>query len=64
MKGRIFVAGASGAIGRRLCSLLINDGWSVTGTTRSPEKERLLRDMGVEPAIVDVFDESLLQAIV
>lgn len=64
MNGRIFVAGASGAIGRRLCRLLVADGWSVTGTTRSPEKAPMLRDLGVEPAIVDVFDEALLLEIV
>ena len=60
MKRSVFVAGASGAIGRRLCRLLVNDGWSVVGTTRSPEKAPMLRDLGVEPAIVDVFDEALL----
>lgn len=64
MNRNIFVAGASGAIGRRLCRLLVNDGWSVVGTTRSPEKAQMLRDMGVEPAIVDVFNESLLLEIV
>lgn len=64
MNRNIFVAGASGAIGRRLCRLLANDGWSVVGTTRSPEKAQMLRDMGVEPAIVDVFNESLLLEIV
>ena len=61
---KIFVAGASGAIGRRLCRLLVGDGWSVVGTTRSMDKAPLLRDIGVEPAIVDVFDEASLLAIV
>jgi nucleoside-diphosphate-sugar epimerase len=64
MNKNIFVAGASGAIGRRLCRLLVNDGWSVIGTTRSPEKAPMLRALGVEPAIVDVFNESLLLEIV
>ncbi len=64
MNGRIFVAGASGAIGRRLCRLLVDDGWSVTGTTRSREKAAMLRDLGVEPAIVDVFDEAHLFGMV
>jgi nucleoside-diphosphate-sugar epimerase len=64
MKGRVFVAGASGAIGRPLCRLLVADGWSVIGTTRYPEKAPMLRDLGVEPAIVDVFDEALLREIV
>jgi nucleoside-diphosphate-sugar epimerase len=64
MKPRVFIAGASGAIGRRLCRLLVEDGWSVTGTTRYPEKAPLLRDLGVEPAIVDVFDAvRLLDAV-
>jgi len=61
---RVFVAGASGAIGRRLCPLLVNEGWSVVGTTRSLKKAPILRDIGVEPAIVDVFDEELLLEIV
>ena len=64
MKKRIFVAGASGAIGRRLCRLLVNEGWSVIGTTRSLEKAPMLRDLGVEPGIVDVFNEALLLEIV
>jgi nucleoside-diphosphate-sugar epimerase len=64
MKKRIFVAGASGAIGRRLCRLLVNEGWSVIGTTRSLEKAPMLRDLGVEPAIVDVFNEALLLEMV
>jgi len=64
MKKRIFVAGASGAIGRRLCRLLVNEGWSVIGTTRSLEKVPMLRDLGGEPEIVDVFNEALLLEIV
>jgi nucleoside-diphosphate-sugar epimerase len=64
MKKRIFVAGASGAIGRRLCRLLVNEGWSVIGTTRSLEKVPMLRDLGVEPEIVDVFNEALLLEII
>ncbi len=52
----IFLAGASGAIGRALCRLLIDGGWRVFGTTRSEEKARTLRAMGVEPVVVDVFD--------
>ena len=64
MKKKIFVAGASGAIGRRLCRLLVDEGWSVTGTTRTLEKAPMLRDLGVEPAIVDVFNEALLLEVV
>jgi nucleoside-diphosphate-sugar epimerase len=61
MSKRVFVAGASGAIGQRLCPLLCSDGWHVTGTTRSQEKAEWLRAMRVEPVIVDVFDEQSLR---
>jgi len=62
---RVFLAGASGAIGRRLCRLLVADGWEVTGTTRSPEKAALLRALGVAPVVVDVYDaEALARAVV
>ena len=64
MNKSIFVAGAGGAIGRRLCPLLIQDGWVVTGTTRSVEKAAALRAMGVTPVIVDVFDaQALLDSV-
>lgn len=59
---RIFVAGATGAVGRRLCRLLVDEGWTVAGTTRSREKAGGLRDMGVEPIIVDVYDGELLRS--
>ena len=64
MQKRIFLAGAAGAIGRRLCLLLVQEGWQVTGTTRSPEKAAVLRDMGVTPAVVDVYDEAKLRRAV
>lgn len=56
----VFVAGASGVIGRRLCRLLLADGWRVVGTTRSEDKAALLRELGVEPRVVDVFDAKKL----
>jgi nucleoside-diphosphate-sugar epimerase len=56
----IFVAGASGAIGKRLCQILVKNGWSVVGTTRRTEKTSILEEIGVTPLIVDVFDKKLL----
>jgi len=53
---RVFLAGASGAIGRRLIPLLIRAGHEVTGTTRSREKAAALRQAGVTPAILDFYD--------
>jgi nucleoside-diphosphate-sugar epimerase len=60
----IFLAGASGAIGRRLAPLLVAQGWRVVGATRSKDKAQLLRDMGVEPVVVDAFDGEALRGIV
>ena len=64
MNKNIFVAGATGAIGRSLCRLLVQDGWTVTGTTRSQAKVALLRELGVTPVVVDVFDAAALREVV
>jgi nucleoside-diphosphate-sugar epimerase len=42
----------------------VEDGWQVTGTTRSSDKAAALRAIGVAPAIVDVFDETMLRQVV
>ena len=61
MTRRLFLAGAGGAIGRRLAPLLLADGWSVLGTTRSSEKAAALARMGVEPVILDDYDADRLR---
>ena len=61
---KIFMAGATGAIGRRLVPLLLNAGHRVVGTTRSATKADRLRAAGVEPVVVDVFDAPALSAAV
>jgi nucleoside-diphosphate-sugar epimerase len=53
---RLFPAGASGAIGRRLVPLLLRAGHEVTGSTRSAETGKALEQAGVKPAILNVFD--------
>ena len=53
---RIFVAGATGVIGRRLVPLLVNAGSEVTAVARSPEKAEQLRRQGATPVTVDLFD--------
>ena len=60
----VFVAGATGAIGRVLCRLLVADGWHVVGTTRKAEAVDSLRASGIEPAVVDVFDADALRTAV
>ena len=59
---RIFVAGATGVIGRRLVPMLVERGHEVTAMTRSPEKSDMIRAMGATPAIRDVFDAEGLRA--
>jgi nucleoside-diphosphate-sugar epimerase len=53
---KIFIAGASGAIGRHLASQLVARGHEVVGTTRSAAKTGALRALGAEPVVVDVLD--------
>jgi nucleoside-diphosphate-sugar epimerase len=61
---RIFLAGASGVIGRRLTPLLLAHGHSVWGTTRSPGNFEFLRKLGARPVVVDVFDAEALATTV
>jgi nucleoside-diphosphate-sugar epimerase len=53
---RIFVTGASGAIGRRLASQLINAGHEVVGTHVSEAGGELLQTLGAKPVRLDLLD--------
>jgi nucleoside-diphosphate-sugar epimerase len=55
---RVFVAGASGALGARLVPQLVQRGHDVIGTTRSPEKAERLHALGAEPLVLDIFDRA------
>ena len=59
---RVFVAGASGAIGRPLIPKLIAAGHEVTGMTRSEAKAEDVRRAGASAAVVDVFDADAVRA--
>ncbi|MBP5976797.1 NAD(P)-dependent oxidoreductase [Brasilonema sp. CT11] len=59
---KIFVAGATGAIGRPLIAQLLDKGHDVVALTRSPERAQTLAQQGVEPAIADVFDADAVKA--
>jgi len=61
---KIFLAGASGAIGRRLTPLLLGAGHHVTGMTRSGANARALEAAGIAAVIVDVFVADALKAAV
>jgi nucleoside-diphosphate-sugar epimerase len=64
MTRRVFLAGASGVLGRRLIPLLVKEGYVVGGMTRSASRLDLLRDLGTEPILADVFDrEALIRAV-
>jgi len=64
MGKRIFLAGATSAIGKRLTPLLLQAGHHVTGTTRSPARAEALARSGIEPVVVDVFDADALHRAV
>jgi 2-alkyl-3-oxoalkanoate reductase len=53
---RVFVAGASGAIGTRLVPQLIDAGHDVIGTHNSPANAELLRVLGAKPVMLDLLD--------
>jgi nucleoside-diphosphate-sugar epimerase len=61
---KIFVAGASGVIGRALCKILVKNGWIVYGTTRDENKIEILKAIGVEAIIVDVYDKKKLTELI
>jgi 2-alkyl-3-oxoalkanoate reductase len=53
---KIFVAGATGALGRRLVPLLVSNGHTVVGTTRTSDKADALRAVGAAPVVLDALD--------
>jgi nucleoside-diphosphate-sugar epimerase len=61
---RVFLAGATGVIGRPLSSRLLEGGHEVIGTSRSPERAEALRQLGVTPVVVDARDTDALRAAV
>ncbi len=61
---RIFVAGATGVIGRRLVPMLVERGHDVVGMTRSEERGDALRAAGAQPVVCDVYDADRLKAVI
>jgi nucleoside-diphosphate-sugar epimerase len=61
---RVFVAGASGAIGRQLVPALVQAGHSVVAMTRSPGKADAIRASGAEPVTADALDAKAVIAAV
>ncbi len=61
---RVFVAGATGALGRYLVPGLVAAGHEVIATTRTPGKVAQLREAGAEPLVVDGLDREAVIAAV
>ena len=61
---RIFVTGATGALGRHLVPGLVAAGHEVTATTRTPGKVAQLREAGAEPVVLDGLDREAVIAAV
>jgi nucleoside-diphosphate-sugar epimerase len=61
---RVFVAGASGAIGSRLVPQLVERGHEVVGSSRSPEKSDQLAALGAEPIVLDLLDPAAVRKAV
>jgi nucleoside-diphosphate-sugar epimerase len=62
---KIFLAGATGALGRQLLPRLAERGHAVTGTTRDEFKRQLIRKLGGRPVVVDALDkEAVVGAVV
>jgi len=60
----IFLAGAAGVIGRRLVPLLLERGYEVHGTTRSPARASDLERAGAHPIVLDAFDRGAVLSAV
>jgi nucleoside-diphosphate-sugar epimerase len=61
---RVFVAGATGAIGRALVPALLRAGHEVTGMTRSPERAAGLQAAGAAPVVCDALDRQAVELAV
>jgi nucleoside-diphosphate-sugar epimerase len=61
---KVFVAGATGALGKQLVPMLVEQGHEVTGMTRTPSKQDLVRELGARSAVADALDpEAVAQAV-
>ena len=61
---RVFVAGATGAIGSPLVSALMRRGHEVVGTTRSAERARAVEAAGATPVVLDALDrDAVMRAV-
>jgi nucleoside-diphosphate-sugar epimerase len=61
---KVFVAGATGVLGRAAVRAFVNEGHEVIGVARTPEKGRLLADLGAQSVTCDLFDIAAVRSAV
>ena len=61
---KIFVAGATGALGQQLVPQLVANGHEVVGMTRTESKRDLVRSLGARPAVADALDPDAVARVV
>lgn len=60
---KVFIAGSTGVLGRRLVRQFLARGHSVLGLVRSEEGEEIVRSIGAEPCRADIFDPDSLRKV-
>jgi 2-alkyl-3-oxoalkanoate reductase len=61
---KVLLIGATGAIGTPLVSQLVARGHEVVGTSRTPARAERVRELGAEPAVLDVLDREAVRRLV
>ena len=61
---KVLVIGATGAIGAPLVSQLVERGHEVVGTSRTLERAETLRELGAQPAVLDLLDRVAVRRLV
>jgi 2-alkyl-3-oxoalkanoate reductase len=61
---KIFVAGATGALGQQLVPQLVANGHEVVGMTRTESKRDMVRSLGARPAVADALDPDAVARVV
>ena len=58
---KIFIAGATGAVGIVLCRLIAEKGYTVFGMTRKKEKAALLSSLNIKPVVLNVYEQDKVE---
>jgi nucleoside-diphosphate-sugar epimerase len=61
---KVLVIGATGAVGTPLVSQLVERGHEVVGTSRTRERAEKVRELGAEPAVLDILDREAARRLV